>query len=75
MCTLLICDGVVSLDEKDLNVVETYNFKKREWRQLSSLGVKRNSAGICQWKVLSEQFVYSLSALPPLFLDRPRTIM
>mmetsp|Transcript_9657 Transcript_9657/g.8669 ORF Transcript_9657/g.8669 Transcript_9657/m.8669 type:complete len:307 (-) Transcript_9657:48-968(-) len=37
-------------NEKDLNYVEMYNFKKREWKQLSSLNVKRNSAGICEWK-------------------------
>jgi len=37
-------------NERDLNVVEMYNFKKREWKVLSSLNMKRNSAGICEWK-------------------------
>jgi len=37
-------------DGKDLSVVELYNFKRREWKQLSSMNVKRNSAGICEWK-------------------------
>jgi len=44
-------------NEKDLSSVETYDFKKREWRQLSSLNVKRNSAGICEWKTKSNNMV------------------
>jgi len=44
-------------NEKDLNFVETYDFKRREWRQLSSLNVKRNSAGICEWKTKNHNVV------------------
>lgn len=44
-------------NEKDLSFVETYDFKRREWRQLSSLNVKRNSAGICEWKTKNRNVV------------------
>eukprot|EP01083_Nonionella_stella_P011912 33790_1 len=37
-------------NEKDLAHVEMYNFRSREWKQCASLNVKRNSAGICEWK-------------------------
>eukprot|EP01084_Bolivina_argentea_P020982 38978_1 len=35
---------------RDLSCVEMYNFENRKWNQLASLNIKRNSAGICEWK-------------------------
>eukprot|EP00485_Elphidium_margaritaceum_P008449 CAMPEP_0202696160 /NCGR_PEP_ID=MMETSP1385-20130828/9489_1 /ASSEMBLY_ACC=CAM_ASM_000861 /TAXON_ID=933848 /ORGANISM="Elphidium margaritaceum" /LENGTH=732 /DNA_ID=CAMNT_0049352273 /DNA_START=46 /DNA_END=2241 /DNA_ORIENTATION=+ len=37
-------------NESDLSSVEMYNFEKRAWRTVSPLNVKRNSAGLCEWK-------------------------
>eukprot|EP00484_Ammonia_sp_Unknown_P010491 CAMPEP_0197076944 /NCGR_PEP_ID=MMETSP1384-20130603/212367_1 /TAXON_ID=29189 /ORGANISM="Ammonia sp." /LENGTH=786 /DNA_ID=CAMNT_0042515803 /DNA_START=21 /DNA_END=2381 /DNA_ORIENTATION=- len=44
-------------NEKDLNYVELYNFKSREWKTLSPLNVKRNSAGMCEWKQKNHNMV------------------